>query len=53
MIHDGLESSMDRADGTLDDGQNQLDKTLIVKRTKLTFNDKECIVLNFQDISTI
>ena len=28
------------------------DLTLIVKRTKLRFNDKECIVLNFQDITT-
>ena len=28
------------------------DLTLIVKRTKLRFNEKECIVLNFQDITT-
>ena len=29
------------------------DATFSVKRTKLIFNDKECIVLNFQDISAI
>ena len=27
------------------------DLTLIVKRTRLRFNDKECIVINFQDIT--
>ena len=27
------------------------DKTLIVKRTNLIFNDKECVVVDFQDIS--
>ena len=28
------------------------DLTMILKRTKLRFNDKECIVFNFQDITT-
>ena len=46
MLHDGSD------DGSEVDDKQQ-DRTLIVKRTKLTFNDKECIVLNFQDISTI
>ena len=27
------------------------DKTLVLKRTKLIFNGKECVVLNFQDVS--
>ena len=27
------------------------DITLVLKRTKLIFNDKECVVLNFQDVS--
>ena len=29
------------------------DSTLIVKRAKLIFNDKECIVLSFQDITAL
>ena len=28
------------------------DSTLILKRTKLLFNDKECVFLNFRDVST-
>ena len=28
------------------------DKTLIVKRMNLTFNDEECQVLNFTDVTT-
>ena len=33
--------------------QNNINKdiTLVLKRTKLIFNDKECVVLNFQDVS--
>ena len=27
------------------------DYTLVLKRTKLIFNGKECVVLNFQDLS--
>ena len=46
MLHDHMENAQE-ADG------KSLDKTLLVKRTKLMFNDKECIVLTFQDISTI
>ena len=46
MLHDQIESAQE-ADGKM------LDKTLLVKRTKLMFNDKECIVLTFQDISTL
>ena len=29
------------------------DQTLVVRRTKLLFNDKECVVLNFEDITYI
>ena len=29
------------------------DLRLVVRRTKLLFNDKECVVLNFEDISAI
>ena len=37
----------------LSDGlENKSDRTLILKRTNLMFNDKECQVLNFGDIST-
>jgi len=32
-------------------GNINRDITLVVKRTKLIFNDKECVVLNFQDVS--
>ena len=40
MLHDHMENAQE-ADG------KSLDKTLLVKRTKLMFNDKECIVLTF------
>ena len=33
-----------------DDGH---DRTLVVKRTNLLFNDKECLVLNFQNITAL
>ena len=46
MLQDETESAQE-SEGKL------LDKTLLVKRSKLMFNDKECIVLTFQDISTI
>ena len=29
------------------------DQTMIVKRTNLLFNNKECVVLNFEDISAV
>ena len=35
-----------------DEEGQQKDRTLIVKRTKLTFNDKTCQVVNFQDVTT-
>ena len=35
-----------------DEGSAKLDKTLLVKRSKLSFNEKDCQVFNFQDIST-
>ena len=34
-----------------DQNSTNRDKTLIVKRTNLIFNDKECVVVDFQDIS--
>ena len=30
-----------------------VDKTLVVKRANLIFNDKECLVLNFSDITAM
>ena len=47
MLNGRIESNQDS------DASTGSDKTLIVKRTKLIFNDKECVVLNFQDISEI
>ena len=35
----------------LDEEENSTDTALILKRTKLRFNGKSCIVLNFQDIT--
>ena len=35
-----------------DDRVSNNDSTLILKRTKIFFNDKECIFLNFRDVST-
>ena len=32
-----------------EDGKN---KTVVVKRSRLTFNEKECVVLNFTEITT-
>ena len=44
-------------DGVIDDKEDhespQADKTLIVKRAKLQFNDKSCVVLSFEDISSV
>ena len=46
MLHAGIEKQAEFSSVTYD-------LSLIVKRTKLIFNDKECIVFNFQDISAI
>ena len=44
-------------DGGIDDKEDhespQADKTLIVKRANLQFNDKSCVVLSFEDISSV
>ena len=40
MLHEGIERQSEFG-GVKDD------VTLIVKRQKLTFNDKECVVFNF------
>ena len=40
MLHEGIEKEFEF-------GSVKNDLTLIVKRQKLTFNDKECVVFNF------
>ena len=44
MLHKGIEKQSDF-------NSIHCDLTFIIKRTKLIFNDKECVVFNFQDIS--
>ena len=34
-----------------DEEDRENDKTIIVKRIEMIFNDKECLVLNFTDIT--
>ena len=41
-LHENLEN----------DHETNTDSTLILKRTKIFFNDKECVFLNFRDVST-
>ena len=44
MLHEGIEK-LENFSST------NCDQSLIVKRSKLIFNDRECLVFNFQDIS--
>ena len=46
MLHEGIEKQTEFS-------SVKNDLTLIVKRQKLIFNDKECIVFNFQNVSAI
>ena len=39
--------------GSIDRDDTYDDRTLIVTRTKLSFNDRDCAVLSFQDITDI
>ncbi len=45
MLHEGIEKKTES--NSID-----TDLTLIIKRTKLIYNDKKCLVINFQDITT-
>ena len=44
MLHEGIEKLTNFS-------STNCDQSLIVKRSKLIFNDRECLVFNFQDIS--
>ena len=44
MLHEGIEKLKNFS-------STNCDQSLIVKRSKLIFNDRECTVFNFQDIS--
>ena len=48
MLNEYSQENMDRG------GHDKAhDRTLVVKRANLIFNDKECLVLNFSDITVM